>query len=95
MVLSSYNKTAKYTTSTDSKGIKSFHKLEHELVRLGSLPADTEFKHNNQVYKVLQESPYHRVSATNGNVQVVNLTTRKSGTLARRFWVEVIQKGKA
>lgn len=85
------SKSAKYIASADSHGNKSFQKLKQELVRLGSLPADTVFKYNDQVYKVLRESPYHRVSATNGNVQVVNLATRKSGTLPRRYWVEVIK----
>lgn len=93
MVLSS-PKIAKYTVSTDFHGNKSFQKLKQELVRLGSLPADTEFKYNDQVYKVLLESPYHRVSLTNGNVQVVNLATRKSRTLARRYWVEVVKPEK-
>lgn len=88
-------KSAKYIASTDSHGNKSFQKLKQELVRLGSLPADTQFKYNDQVYSVLRESPYHRVSLTNGNAQVVNLATRKSGTLARRYWVEVIEKGKS
>lgn len=89
-MLLSYPKTAKYIASTDSHGNKSFQKLKQELVRLGSLPADTEFKYEDNTYRVLQESRYHNVSVTNGNVQVVNVATHKSGTLPRRYWVEVV-----
>jgi hypothetical protein len=84
------SKTAKFSVSKDADGKLIFTELDHELVRLGSLAADTVFLFNNIKYRVFIEGRYHKVSLTTGNVQVVNLETKKTQNLLRRNWVQVV-----